>query len=299
MQFLIRKCPNLDCEYSLKPCRKRFYLRKGTFLCKWSGRKIPRYQCRSCKKHFSSSTFKASYRQIKPYLNKKIFELYASGITQRRLAKVLATNRKTVARKFLWLSSWARHTHELELLKAVPEANFQMDEMESFEHTRLKPLSIGIAVSSQSTKIIDLRVGSLNYKGRLASLALQKYGPRMDTSQTAVEAVIKSIGMTASSSPVIITDGKPSYPKLIKKVLPTAKHIAVKIDRVSIAQKLFRKGRRNENDPLFVLNYTCAKIRHDLSRMARKVWVTTKNQQFLQRHLDLYIAYANEYALPR
>ncbi len=68
---------------------------------------------------------------------------------------------------------------------------------------------------------------------------------------------------------------------------------------ISMAQRLFRKGRRNENDPLFVLNFTAAKIRHDLSRMARKVWVTTKKDSFLQAHLDLYLAYVNGYSVPR
>jgi hypothetical protein len=35
----------------------------------------------------------------------------------------------------------------------------------------------------------------------------------------------------------------------------------------------------------------------DLSRMARKSWVTTKNIRGLQDHLDLYVAYWNEYQL--
>ena len=101
------------------------------------------------------------------------------------------------------------------------------------------------------------------------------------------------------STPTLITDGKSSYPKLIKEILPHAIHTAVKIEKISMAQRLFRKGRRNENDPLFVLNFTAAKIRHDLSRMARKVWVTTKKDSFLQAHLDLYLAYVNGYSVPR
>ena len=175
----------------------------------------------------------------------------------------------------------------------------QFDEMESFEHTRLKPLSLCIAVEPEKAKLIDIQVGTLNYKGRLASFALSKYGVRRDTSEEACLRVLEGIKNCGIREVQVTTDGKSSYPKLIKITLPDARHNAVKAQKISIAQRLFRKGRRNENDPLFVLNYMAAKIRHDLSRMARKVWVTTKKANCLQAHLDLYIAYANGYALPR
>ena len=177
--------------------------------------------------------------------------------------------------------------------------HIQFDEMESFEHTRLKPLSISLAVDSDSAKVLDIQVGTLNYKGRLAGFAYTKYGPRIDTSETAMQRVLETLKEAGISNPIIKTDSKTTYPKLVSRILPQAVHVPVKVERVSMVQRLFRKGRRNENDPLFVLNYMAAKIRHDVSRMARKVWVTTKKDSFLQAHLDLYMAYINGYALPR
>lgn len=177
--------------------------------------------------------------------------------------------------------------------------NIQLDEMESFEHTRLKPLSISLAVEASSAKIVDIQVGTLNYKGRLAGFAYLKYGPRTDTSEKALREVLDTIKSTGIENPIISTDAKLTYPRLIHATLPDAHHIAVKNKKLSIAHRMFRKGRRNENDPLFVLNYTAAKIRHDLSRMGRKVWVTTKHPDYLQAHLTLYMAYANGYELPR
>jgi hypothetical protein len=50
-------------------------------------------------------------------------------------------------------------------------------------------------------------------------------------------------------------------------------------------------------DKMFSLNHTCARLRHDMSRMARKTWVTTKIIEGLQEHLDLFIAYYNGYQL--
>jgi len=48
---------------------------------------------------------------------------------------------------------------------------------------------------------------------------------------------------------------------------------------------------------MFELNLVAAKIRHDLSRMARKVWVTTKRQVRLQKHLMLFLATQNGYSI--
>lgn len=298
MAQLVRTCPNQSCKYSHRTY-KRFYHRRGSFFCKWKKQSVPRYQCKGCKKSFSSSTHRLDYRHKKPYLNKPIFEFYASGMTQRRLAKLMRVNRKTIAAKFIWLARWAEKKHREELAKLQHLTDFQFDEMESFEHTRLKPVSISLAVCSESKKIIGIEVASLSYKGRLASFALSKYGYREDTSKEAVQRVLESIKSTGAQNISISTDEKKSYSKLIAQVLPDSKHYAHKIEKLSMAQRLFRKGRRNENDPLFVLNFTAAKIRHDLSRMARKTWVTTKKANFLQAHLNLYIAYTNGYSLPR
>jgi len=48
---------------------------------------------------------------------------------------------------------------------------------------------------------------------------------------------------------------------------------------------------------MFELNLIAARIRHDLSRMTRKSWVTTKLMERLQQHLFLFVAYQNDYAI--
>lgn len=297
MGFLTRICPNPSCSYAQRN-RKRFYQNRGTFLCKWSGQRIPRYRCCGCGKSFSTSTFKKTYRQKKPYLNQPVYEFYCSGTTQRRLAKVLRINRKTVAAKFRFLAKLATETHRAWLNEnASTFSEVLFDEMESFEHTRLKPLTIPILVNGSDGKIIGAHVAQLGYKGRFAALAFKKYGPREDKSHEACVSVLNELNGNVNPQLIIRTDFKLSYPKLIEGVLPNAIHEPVKGERVLLAQRLFRNGRRNVNDPLFWFNLMAAKIRHDLSRMGRKVWVTTKNKKYLQSHLDLYIAYHNQYVL--
>ena len=122
-----------------------------------------------------------------------------------------------------------------------------------------------------------------------------KYGWRKDNRNVAREDVLRSLNQCSRELLLVVTDKKTDYPAIVKNFVPHAEIRQVKrVERLSTKVTVDRK---NANDALFTLNYTCAKIRHDLSRMARKVWVTTKKADRLQAHLNLYIAFNNGYKL--
>ena len=74
---------------------------------------------------------------------------------------VLGVNRKTVIRKFLFLAALTRQFHKAYVQKGLlPTHHAQFDEMESFEHTRLKPVTIAVVVNAKSGEIIDAKVAS-------------------------------------------------------------------------------------------------------------------------------------------
>ena len=82
-------------------------------------------------------------------------------MTQRRMALVLGVNRKTVIRKFLFLAALTRQFHKAYVQKGLLSTHHaQFDEMESFEHTRLKPVTIAVVVNAKSGEIIDAKVAS-------------------------------------------------------------------------------------------------------------------------------------------
>lgn len=287
-------CPNRSCKYHHPPGH-RFYVKKGYFTTQWNHQKVPRYRCRNCGKSFSSHTFYRTYRQKKPYLNEPLFSLYTSATTQRRLAQFFGVNLKTIVRKFLFLAENAELMH-LEKLsqKCFNVSQSQFDEMLSFEHTRLKPLSIALAVEKTNQKLIAIEVAQSHYQGILSSVALKKYGHRQDKSHEARRKVLTVLQSQMRSSCQIITDAKPIYLKEVKEYVPGARLVQIK-NRGSRLQRLLSARRRNIKDPMFELNLIAAKIRHDLSRMARKVWVTTKRQDRLQKHLMLFLASQNGY----
>lgn len=226
-----------------------------------------------------------------------IFQLYTSATTQRRLAKVLGVNLKTIVRKFLFLAQNAELLHLDKLSQnQFDVTHCQFDEMLSFEHTRLKPLSIALAVQKNDSKLIAIEVAQSHYQGRLSSVAFKKYGFRADQSHEARRKVFLTLQSLIKESCTLVTDAKPVYRTDIAQYVPGARLEQIK-NRGPRLQKLLKAKRRNFQDPMFELNLVAAKIRHDLSRMARKVWVTTKRQDRLRKHLMLFLATQNGYPI--
>lgn len=79
---------------------------------------IQRYRCLTCKINFSEASDHTCKYQKKPFLNQPIFEQLVSGTSQRRLAKLLRINKKTVVRKFVFTGK-----HAVQALTAMLRAN--------------------------------------------------------------------------------------------------------------------------------------------------------------------------------
>ena len=105
---------------------------------------IQRYRCSSCGKHHSSATHAPTYQQKRRRLNRLIEMDIASSTAQRRIAIKHGCDRKTVARKIIFLAQEARKKTAAWLAKQPLFEQVQWDELVSFEHTRLKPLSIAV-----------------------------------------------------------------------------------------------------------------------------------------------------------
>ena len=223
-----------------------------------------------------------------PSVNDPLAKLLSSGVTQRRAARIMGINKVTVARKFAWLAGRARHAHAAALTGGRIQTSYvQCDEMETFEHSKLKPLSITLAVRAKTGEIIGAQAATMNCHGHMAALSQRVYGWRYDNRHIACRDVLTSIKAVAKPRITIATDGKSTYPSLIHGALPHAVHRS-HVSRVKV---------RGARDPLFRLNHTCAKLRADVSRLARRTWSASKCLRGLLDHLDLYIAFNNGYEL--
>lgn len=212
----------------------------------------------------------------------------------RETARILNCNYKTVFLKFLWLSRRAKEHH----LKQVFKVNtILFDEMESIEHTKLKPLTIALAVSDQY-QILGVQVGQIPAKGHLAEISYKKYGFRKNESSQKMRELLSQIQQQLSSIPSIIkSDAKPSYKEMVKAIFPTTKyeqHIS-KSNKEKRREQKYLKSEKYIHDPLFEVNHICAVLRDHIKRLARRNWCTTKLKDHLELGLYLYIAKRNQY----
>lgn len=293
-------CPNLNCSSHLNPSPSSgLIVRNGFFYRRSDSRWIRRYQCRHCRKYFSSATARADRNQKKRRINYRVYQLYSSGISQRRLARILGVNPKTIVRKIRFMAALesARHQEFLDTnFKNTQIQEIQFDDLETAEHTKCKPLSVTLAVEPKTRKILNFQVSSMPAKGHLAAVARRKYGYREDQRREKLHCLMKELTPYVSPDCVWSSDENPHYPSVLKAHFPNAQQNRYKGGRgSSTGQGELKKLRF---DPLFSLNHTCAMLRANMNRLFRRTWCITKNQRGLIDHLWLYVSYHNRYLTP-
>jgi transposase-like protein len=296
------KCPRLSASQvefskSAGPCLGPS-VRDGVFWRASDSRIIPRFKCQSCRRSFSSATTSACYGQKKRRLNLDIEQFYCSGVSQRRLALLLTTNRKTVARKIRFLAAQAKSSQSDFLattysapahrLKAV-----QFDDLETSEHSKCKPLSVALAIDPMTRRILSFQVSQMPAKGLLKKIALKKYGKRKDERSKGWSRLMRELSSVVAQDACFKSDENPHYPRHLKREFPTALHTRLKSRRGCGA------GGQGELkkigfDPLFSLNHTCAMLRANMNRLFRRTWCTTKKKEGLENHLAIYVNFHNQ-----
>ena len=281
-------CPNCLPHPVIRP----IIVRRGCFRRKSDGQVIQRFRCRTCRIGFSQATAKPCYRQNKRHKNDMLRKAFSSGISQRRAAKIFKLSRTTVVRKFLFLGVRAEIMNKSFHQKFGKSAVIEFDDMETFEHTKCKPLSITLAVESKTRRILGFEVSKMPSKGRLQKLSFQKYGKRLDHRALGRRDLFRKIQNLVQEDAVIKSDQNPHYPLDVAKFFPSGRHETCKGQRgVSTAQGELKKIKF---DPIFSLNHTCAKLRADVNRLFRRTWCTTKKSDRLKAHLNIFVQYHNE-----
>lgn len=278
-----------SCEMT-GPTRPKL-IRHGRYFRTSDSRWIDRYKCNLCYRCVSIATFQPCYRQRKRYKNEMVRRLLCSAVSLRGTARILNLDRKTVTRKFLFLSLHAEFNFRKENLRSPLAHTIEFDDLETFESTKCKPLSVTLAVESKSRRILGLEVSVMPSKGKLARKSREKYGPRPDLRRIARRRLLNKMRELTTETVLLKSDSNPHYPSDVKKYFPGSRHITYMGKRgASTGQGELKKIRF---DPLFSLNHTCAMLRANVNRLFRKTWCTTKRRDHLYAHLILYADHHN------
>lgn len=267
-------------------------VRFGSYFRTSDRQTIQRFRCLSCQKTFSAALFSTGYRQKKRTLNGEVLKLLGSNVTQRRAAWLLGVHRRTLIRKFLYMSLEARFTWKSANQAARPAKIIEFDDLETFESTKCKPLSVTLAVEYATRRILGVEVSRMPAKGLLVERA-KKYGFRKDERAGGRARLFESLKDLVAPDALIKSDHNPHYPKDVARYFPEARHVRYEGRKSSLGGQ--GELKKTKFDPLFTLNHTCAMLRANVSRLIRKTWNTTKCPERLEAHLVLYASLHNSH----
>lgn len=283
-------CPNSDCDYF-----KDFSLviKNGVFKRKSDCHYVQKYKCKACKKQFSKATFSMEKYQKKRRINREVLVGLSSGVSMRRLAKNLNVNQKTIKAKLVYLAKVSQIKNEkfLEKLQASPVTHLQFDDLITIEHTKLKPLSVSIAVDANRRFILGAQVSKIAAFGHLSELSKKKYGKRKSEHKKGLKILFEQINKVINPRAIVRSDEHNFYPDFVKKYLPQVEHQRFKGGRGCVVGQ--GELKKLKKDPLFSINHTCAMFRANINRLIRKTWCTTKDPDMLQKHIEIFIYYFN------
>ena len=168
----------------------------------------------------------------------------------------------------------------------------QFDDLETFEHTKCKPLTVPAIVDKHTQRVLGFTTAQIPAKGHLAAISRTKYGYRKDESRAARMSLFESMTAHIAPTAVFQSDQHQHYPVVIKQHFPDAVHISYKSRRGAVTGQ--GELKKIGHDPLFAINHTFAMFRANINRLIRKTWCTTKRPDRLQDHLAIFVSLFNQ-----
>ncbi|MCT4640990.1 MAG: hypothetical protein N4A33_01755 [Bacteriovoracaceae bacterium] len=287
-----RNCPNIHCHLA-------HIIKDGSYKRKNDSRVIQRFKCTSCGKKFSASTGTLEYGQKKRRINYPVFKLLSSGVSLRKSALILGVNKETVRRKLIYLGkkSKLKNKNFIKKLQKNKSTHIQFDDLITKENTKLKPLSISVAVDFNRRYILGAKVSQIAAFGHLAKISKRKYGYRKSYHQEGLDKLFESIKNSIDSKARVDSDEHKNYKKVVRKHLKDSDYRQFKSEVATVAGQ--GELKKVHFDPLFKINHTLAMLRANINRLIRKTWCTTKDPKRLTDHLEIFIYYYNQVYLKR
>ncbi|MCY4129533.1 MAG: hypothetical protein OXG15_09895 [Gammaproteobacteria bacterium] len=240
--------------------------------------KTQRYECKTCHKTFTKRTGTLNYRHRKQHLRDKITGLYCEGMSLRAISRYLKINFKTVVRYFLenadeaWLNNQRRLSQG-----GIKTTYVQFDELETFEHTKKKPLGVQVSIRAKTGEIIETRVCKIPVKALAVSQSyIRDWNSNIDRSHKLFEMLWNTKRALNKTHATIACDKARSAVKVAEDVFFENNF------------QVYASKERNKR-----IDLTFLKMRQDISRLRRRTLAITKRRDNLQKHLDLYTDYHN------
>src|SRR5262245_42956970 len=291
-EFTPPRCPNRRCRMHGNPL-PRFYIRRGSYRASCRPEPVPRFQCRSCKRCFSRQTFRLDYRDQRPECNVQLFQLLISGCGLRQCGRIVGLSVRAVQYKFRKVARAMRQLNR-NLLRSLPgtgHRTFQLDEIETFEHSSILRLTVPVLIERESLAVLAFDVGPIRRVPRRGSRRQRwltrhelNHGRRRDRSRACVRRVLGRLRrLWGQRRGLLQTDEKALYGARLRRMWPETMAHETTSSRLP----------RTVYNPLFPINLTDAMLRDNNGRLRPRTWLVSKKAGHLRDQLELYVAYRN------
>lgn len=293
-----RRCPNTDCRAHVDEL-DGFFKRNGYYWRNSSPRRIPRYRCRHCGRHFSRQTLRADYRDHKPQLNREVFSRLCSGTGLRQIAREIGMAKRNLELKARKIARHLADLHHNFIHEFVGDVEFAFDELETFEQCRsTRPLTVPVLIEQRTTFIVDAACAPIPPSGRMTADRRRKIaanerrnGKRRNESRRICAQVLATAARHCARARTVRmrSDLKKTYPGLFGRAFGTQRLQHVRVSS---------KRKRDTSNPLHRINLAQARMRDLMGRLHRRSWLATKRGKCLDLHLMVFTCYRN-YHRPR
>ena len=260
------KCPH---------CKSESLRKRGTHKTKRG--KTQKYQCKDCKKIFTKRTGTPNYRKRKQHLRDQITRRYCEKQSLRGLSRTMNASYPTIVKYFRENAELARQANKKRLGKGLVTSYVQFDQLETYEHTKRKPVGIQISIRWKTGEIVSAKVGYISIRALSVSKEYsENWNVKARKSYHTLSMILDTKKALNKNASTITCDKEKSQLNLLQDFCHE--------DFITIAPSSAENKR---------IDRVFRRIRNDVSRLNRKTICTTKDINQLQNHLDLYTEYHN------
>jgi transposase-like protein len=282
-------CPNPGCPFHCRTEGWRFR-RIGFFSRRAAPGRIQRFQCRHCRRAFSSQTFSPTYWLRRPELLQPLFFRLLACSGFRQIAREFAVSPTTVLGQCARLGRHCLLFQHLHRPRAAPLEPLVLDGFESFEFSQYHPCHFHLVVGQRSHFFYAFTDSELRRKGRMTARQRARRGwlerrfgrpdPRSVEREVA-EALQLVVPPGASTE--LHSDDHPAYPRALRRL--AGHRFAHRVTPGSL--------RRTPRNPLFPVNLLDLLIRHGSANHKRETIAFSKRRQSAAERLALLQVWRN------
>jgi transposase-like protein len=282
-------CPNPKCDFH-KPLSLEWRFRRCGFHHRLKPPyTVPRFQCRHCRRTFSSQSFDTTYWLKRPELLPKIFLATSNGMANRQIARTFGCAPSTVTHQLARLGRHCLLFQRQFCLHASPPGDISIDGLVSFEYSQFFPFEHLVAVDNQTSFLLSFADAPLRRSGRMTARQKSRrqkleaeFGvPDPKAAEKAALEVVRQ-ALRGAKTATVRSDLHKAYPRALRQV-------NCQIDHHTTSSRDYR----DRHNALFEINALDAFLRHSSANHRRETLAASKRRQGASERLAVFSVWRN------